>query len=108
MRLGRKLLNIVGDSLLIALVPIILLMVIEHETFADAVSRIDQLLIIPLFFFAIGGLIVVSQWGGGAIKVFRGTRKSINFEAIENDVDIIGWLVRGCINNWRMGNSIRS
>jgi len=95
MGLGRKLLNILGDSLIIAFVPVILLMLIEHNSLADAVGRIHQLLMLPLFFFAIGVIIVVSQWGGGAIEVFRGKRESIDFERIENDVDVIGWLVRG-------------
>jgi hypothetical protein len=56
--IGRKLLNIVGDSLIIALVPVLLLVTIEHDR-------------------------------------LRGKSESINFEAIEHDVDVIGWLVKG-------------
>lgn len=95
MGIGRKLLNIVGDSLIIALVPVLLLVIVEQASFADAVGRINQLFVIPLFFFVIGLIIVISQWGGGAINVLRGKSESINFEAIEHDVDVIGWLVKG-------------
>ena len=64
--LVRKLLTILGDSLIIALVPIMLVVVIEHETFAGAVAQTTKLFLIPAFFFGCVLLVVVSQWFAGA------------------------------------------
>jgi hypothetical protein len=93
--LARKFLNIAGDSVLIALIPVIVVVIVEHQSFAQAVANTSQLFLIPAFFFGFGVLIVLSRWGSGAWRVIRGRSETINFEAIADEVDVVGSIVRG-------------